>query len=63
VLQRNQHVALARDRAQHAPLIVADSLGNIGDALGEGILGDGNVVPDLGDEFVLGDEASCIFRK
>ena len=59
----NQYVALARDRAQHAPLLVADGLANIDDALAQGILGDGNVVPDLGDDVVLVDEAPGVFGE
>lgn len=62
-LRRHQHVSLARHGAQHAPLLVADGPANIGDALGEGILSDGDVVPDLGDEVVFGDEAAGVFGE
>jgi hypothetical protein len=55
-LRRYQHVALAQDCAQHAPLLIADSFANIGNALGECILGDGYVIPDFGDNFVLADK-------
>ena len=56
-------ITFARDGAQHATVVVANGSANIGDALGERIFGYSHIVPNLGDDFVLGDEASRVLGK
>jgi hypothetical protein len=59
----HEHITFAADGAENAPLIIADRLPDVGDALRQRILGNGDVVPDPIHQLVLADEAAGILGK